>query len=235
VSYADSLLTPGERLLRRGRRHWLTVLRRSGWALVALAVAIGILYVRATVSGSSPVLGMLGYVTLALVLFGVASIGWTLFGYLGEEVVLTSRRVLRTGGVVNKHSADASLDQVTDAVLSESFLGRLFGYGDLRVLTASAAGVGRLRMLRDAKGFQKALLEARHELGLELARPTMPALRMTGTPPAPAAPQPPAPPQPALTHDQVVAELHRLAERYAAGQIEQADFDRRRGELLARL
>ena len=235
MSYADSLLTPGERLLRRGRRHPLVVVRRSAWAILALAVAAGILYVRATVSGSSAVMGLLGYVTLALVAFGVASIAWSLAGYLGEEIVLTTRRVVRTGGVVNKHATDASLDQVSDAILTEPVLGRVLGYGDLDVLTASASGVGRLRMLSDAKGFKKALFEARHELGLELARPTMPALRMTGAAPAPPPPPPPAPPEPVLTHDQIVTELQRLAERHAAGQIDRADFDRRRGELLARL
>ncbi len=111
--------------------------------------------------------------------------------------------------------------------------GRVFGYGDLEVRTAAVTGIGRLRMLRGAKGFTTALLDARHELGLELARPTTPPLRAVSVPGPSLEPlQPPSPPSPP---DAVVAELHRLAERRAAGEIDQADFDRRRGELLARL
>ena len=46
-------------------------------------------------------------------------------------------------------------------------------------------------MLRDAKEFKKAMLEAKHELELELTRPTMPPVRAAE--PAPAARRPRTP------------------------------------------
>lgn len=233
MSYADSLLSPGERIVRRGGQHPLIIVRRTIWALLALAVAALILYVRATVQGSSPVLGLLGYVTLGLVALGVLSIAWSALTFRSEEIVLTNRRIVRARGVINKRATDAALDRIADAVLTEPVFGRVFGYGDLDIRTAGVAGIGRLRMLRGAKGFKTAVLDARHELGLELARPTSPPLRAS-----PAVASFPVPPSAAATSvppDAVVAELHRLAERRAAGEIDQADFDRRRGELLARL
>ena len=80
--------------------------------------------------------------------------------------------------MVNKRASDASLAQVIDAVLTEPVMGRLLGFGDLEVRTASGMGVDRLRMVRDAKAVKKALIEAKHELELQHARPTMPPIRV---------------------------------------------------------
>ncbi len=246
MSYAESQLTPGERLVRRGRQHWLIVVRRTMWALLALLVAALLLYLRATVSGSSPMFGVLGWITFGLAVFGALAVGWSLLAFHGEEVLLTTRRLIHTDGVINKRASDTGLDRITDAILTEPFLGRLLGYGDLRILTASAAGSERLRLLCDPASFRRALLEARHELELERARPTMPPIRIPATPDAVA---PSAAPsagssagqasaqaaEPAMTADEVVAELTRLAARRAAGEIDGETFDRGRRDLLSRL
>jgi hypothetical protein len=237
VSYADSQLTPGERVVRRGRQHWLLVVRRSAWAILALLVAAVLLYVRAVVSGSSPMFEILGWITFALAVFGAVAVGWGLLAFHSEEYVLTTRRLIHADGIINKRASDMSLDRITDAVLTEPFLGRLLGYGDLRILTAGA-GNERLRHLRRPTSFRQALFESRHELELERARPTMPPIR--AVPPVDAAPPsvaPPPPPAsaPAMTADEVVAELSRLAARRAAGEIDAETFDRGRRALLSRL
>ena len=99
------------------------------------------------------------------------SVVWGLLTFRAEEFVITSRRIIHAEGVINKRATDSSLEKINDAVLAESMFGRIFGFGDLDVLTASESGIERLRMLRDAKEFKKAMLEAKHELELELARP----------------------------------------------------------------
>jgi hypothetical protein len=116
--------------------------------------------------------------------------------------------------VINKRATDSSLEKINDAILTESLFGRLFGFGDLEVLTASESGIERLQMLRDAKEFKKAMLEAKHDLEIEISRPTMPPLRVSTAPsdagatdrftpaasapaPEPAPAPPPAQPQPA--------------------------------------
>ena len=91
--------------------------------------------------------------------------------------MITSRRIIHSEGVINKRATDSSLEKINDAVLVESFFGRIFGFGDLDVLTASESGIEKLRMLRDAKSFKKAMLEAKHELEIEYTRPTMPPVR----------------------------------------------------------
>jgi hypothetical protein len=235
VSYADSQLTPGERVVRRGRQHWLIVVRRSAWAILALLLAALLLYVRAVVNGSSPMFEILGWITFVLAVFGALAVAWAVLAFHSEEYVLTTRRLIHADGIINKRANDISLDRITDAVLMEPFLGRLLGYGDLRMLMAGAANE-RLRQLRQPTAFRQALFEARHELELERARPTMPPIRIaSGAAVAPSVAPPPPPSAPAMTQAEVVAELSRLAAQRAAGEIDAETFDRGRRDLLSRL
>ena len=55
--------------------------------------------------------------------------------------------VPKVEGVVNKRATDSSLEKINDAVLTQSIFGRIFGFGDLDVLTAAEAGIERFRMI----------------------------------------------------------------------------------------
>ncbi len=177
MSYTDTLLASGERILRRSRQHWFVMVWSARWAVAAVIVAVALLILRLAISGSGPILDILGYVTLVLFVVGLAVIAWGWIQYQNHEFVITSRRIIDVSGVVNKKASDSSLEMINDAVLTESVFGRMFGFGDLEVLTASEVGVEKLRMLKDAKSFKKAMIEAKHELALELERPTMPPIR----------------------------------------------------------
>ena len=85
---------------------------------------------------------------VVLVVGGLLYFGWQVLRWTNEEFVVTSRRVLQSEGVVNKRVVDSSLEKINDAVLSQSIFGRMFGFGDLDILTASESGISRLRMLR---------------------------------------------------------------------------------------
>jgi hypothetical protein len=177
MSYADSLLVSGERILRRERQHWFVMVWNARYAVGALVLAGVLLAVRAVAGGSGPLLDLLGFLTLGLFVVGILFIGWSWLRYQNEEYVVTSRRIIHAEGVINKKATDSSLEKINDAILLESLAGRVFGFGDLDVLTASEIGIEKLRMLRDAKGYKKAMLEAKHDLELEYTRPVMPPLR----------------------------------------------------------
>ena len=83
--------------------------------------------------------------------------------------MLTNRRIIETSGVVNKRSADSSLEKINDAVLTQSIFGRALNFGDLRILTASDAAISEFRMLKNPIKFKKAMLEAKHEYEVEVA------------------------------------------------------------------
>ncbi len=212
MSYTDTLLASGERILRRSRQHWFVMVWNARWAIVAVIAALGLLIVRLAVGGQSAILDILGYVTVALFVIGLVVIAWGWIRYQNEEFVITSRRIIHVSGVVNKKASDSSLEMINDAVLTESMFGRMFGFGDLEVLTAAESGIDNLMMLRDAKAFKKAMIEAKHELALELERPTAPPIRSTGSGTAVSAataagqPTPTPTPAPTLTGDEPAAD-----------------------------
>jgi hypothetical protein len=158
---------------------------------------------------------------------------------------------------VNKRVVDSSLEKINDAVLTQSIFGRMFGFGDLDVLTASEAGISRLRMLRQADDFKRAMLDAKHELEMELsgARPLPgPALRAAPrpvsdadaptmpvrpsdsmAPPEPAAAPAPAPAPTAMTADDVTRTLSNLADLRDRGAISAEEYEGKKADLLRRL
>ena len=132
------------------------------------------------VSGTIRTLASLIFVVLLV--GGIASFLWEALRYRHQEYVITNRRVMQVGGVVNKHSTDSSLEKINDAALSQSLFGRMFGFGDLDVLTASESGIERFRMIQDPISFKRAMLDAKHEYELEMSRgpmPVSPPLRAT--------------------------------------------------------
>jgi len=245
MAYLDNLLASGEAPLRREHQHWFVVVADARYAIIAFPAAILLLILSGAVpsdSGGQGLRQVIGYTVLALVVGGLLYLGWQILRYLNEEFIVTSRRVLQTEGVINKRVVDSSLEKINDAVLTQSLWGRIFGFGDLDILTASESGISRLRMLRQADDFKRAMLEAKHDLELELsgARPMPgPAFR-AGAPapaPAPAAAQaaPAAPVPTPMSADDVTRTLASLADLRDRGAISAEDYEAKKSDLLRRL
>jgi hypothetical protein len=240
MNYADSLLASGERIVLRQHQHPFMLVWNARYSIIAIALALVGGALRLMSGNPDGIAGtlsdLLGWLVLFMFVFGIAWFLWGILAYRNAEYVITSRRIIQVQGVINKRATDSSLEKINDAVLSESVFGRMFGFGDLDVLTASESGIERLRMLRDAKDFKKAMLEAKHELELEYTRPTMPPFQAAS--PAPAAPAPatatPAAPA-AMSADDVQASLVRLGEMRDKGLITPAEYDAKKAELLDRL
>jgi hypothetical protein len=181
MSYADSLLATSERIVHRERQHWLVLL--WGARLPIIAIVIGIVFVLISRGLDDPLPALLGWVGAAFFLGGLAFLVWATLQYLNREYVLTNRRVIEVAGVVNKRSTDSSLEKINDAVLTQSIFGRMFGFGDLEVLTASEAGIERFRMLVNPIGFKKAMMDAKLEYERDMSgsfRAPGPPIRETG-------------------------------------------------------
>jgi membrane protein YdbS with pleckstrin-like domain len=239
ANYAESLLASGERVVRREHQHWFILVANTRYAILALILAALLTFVSVWFGIDGVLWQALGVLTLVLFVYGIAAFLWGILRYRNEEYLITNRRLIHAEGVVNKKTTDSSLEKINDAVLSESLFGRMFGFGDLDVLTASEEGIERLRMLRDAKDFKKAMIEAKHELEVEVARPVMPPIRSEPAPvvAAPVAaqpsPAPAAPPAPASTD--IGAALDRLGDLRDRGLITPEEYAAKRQELLDRL
>ena len=99
-----------------------------------------------------------------------------LWDWRNQEWLITTRRVMRAEGVLNKSVSDSSLEKINDARLDQSIFGRIFGFGTLDILTAAEeAGGGNVAdfpMIADPVEFKKAMFNQKQMLeNPELAQP----------------------------------------------------------------
>ncbi|HEY8988053.1 MAG TPA: PH domain-containing protein [Candidatus Limnocylindrales bacterium] len=248
MAYLDNLLASGEQPIRREHQHWFVLLADARYSILAWVVAVLLLIVNnAIFAGNSSLAGVgsaLGWVVFVLVIGGLLYLGWQILRWQNELFIVTSRRVLQAEGVINKRVVDSSLEKINDAILSESIVGRMFGFGDLEILTASESGISLLRMLPHPDGFKRAMMDAKHDLEMELsgARPLpSPAMRAAGPTmnpvPAPSATPPASPPSPpnAMSSDDVTRTLASLADLRDRGAISPDEYEAKKAELLRRL
>jgi hypothetical protein len=191
VPYVDGLLATDERIVRRERQHWL-------WPILEALKGVGILVVSAVGFALAWAIGgplgqILGWLALLAFVVGFVWLFWAVVRWQNEEYVITTRRVIHADGVLNKRASDSSLEMINDAQIVVPLIGRILGFGDLEVMTASEAGIDRLNLLRDPVAFKRAMLDAKHDLESERVRPRMPAppIRTDGTAAAQPAASPP--------------------------------------------
>lgn len=264
MGYADSLLSTGERITHREKQHWFVFVWGARFTILALIVGIILAFISAGlppdgVGGSLRTI--LSWVVVIIFIAGLAVLLWTVLHYLNQEYVITNRRVMQVSGVLNKTSTDSSLEKINDARLEQSIFGRVFGFGDLDIMTAAEVGIERFRMIKGPIDFKKAMLDAKHEFEIDMERqswPPSPPARSGGEgsapasdspttttplpdapPPAPAAPAPaPAAPPPAprdLSPDEVTRTLASLADLRDRNAISLEEYEAKKADLLGRL
>jgi hypothetical protein len=229
-----SLLATDERVLLVRQRHWLTFLEAGRWFVLALGIAIVAVILNSNVSNGgvagalSTVLGWLFWICLVL---GIVGVGWYFLVWRVERYLVTTRRVIEAGGVINKYTRDTSLQAITDMIVGHPWLGRIVGYGEIDLLTASEQGTNKIRFLPEADEFKKALLDAKHEHELEVGGARVVKEVVAGAAAMPAAAPPPA----AFSADDLDAALGKLADMRDRGLITPEDFEEKKKELLDRL
>jgi Bacterial PH domain/Short C-terminal domain len=233
--YADRLLSDGEEVVLRTRQHWLALLLEARYPLLLFVAGLVLLFLSQNVTGSiHDILGwvIIGAIVIALLLLAKLYLSW-----YSEDYLVTNRRVLKVEGIINKRSADSSLEKINDAVLEQNLLGRMLNYGDLDILTAADVAVDRYRMLNRAAEFKREMLNQKHDLEGEYGRPLPgPPLRSAPSTPA-AAPQtaPPAPARREMSADEVTRTLAGLADLRDRGAISPQEYEAKKSELLGRL
>jgi hypothetical protein len=255
MPYLDQMLASGEQPIRRDHQHWFVLVADAFYGFLAIVAAMVLFFLSQNLTGG--IRDVLSIVVPVLLIGGLLYILWEALRWRNEEYIVTSRRVLRMEGVINKRVIDSSLEKINDAVLTQSIFGRMFGFGDLEILTASETGISILRMLRQPDDFKRAMLDAKHDLELELsgAKPLpAPPIRMQSAPRDPLTGAPPAPmsqssggsgPAPSaassgsaradLTADEVTRTLGNLADLRDRGAISAEEYEAKKADLLRRL
>lgn len=266
MSYARNLLSRGEDVVYESRQHWFAIIARTWiWILGAIVAFALLLWINSNqaVFGNDTVDGVLTVVVLAALLGAIGYIGFTLWDWRNQEWLITTRRVIRAEGVLNKSVSDSSLEKINDARLDQSVFGRIFGFGTLDILTAAeemnrGTNVADFPMIADPVQFKKAMFDQKQMLeNPELAPPryqraaeTPPMQRADPMPPragsdrvavhgeapvAPAAPPPPPTSEPRSAGEELSATLERLAGLRDKGLITPEEYEVKKAQILERM
>ena len=234
--YADTLLAEGEVVVLRTRQHPLATIIDAKYPWLLLIASLVLLFLSQNLN-AGPLRDIVGYVTLAALVISLLWLGKIYWAWLSQDYIISNRRVIKVEGIINKRSADSSLEKINDAVLTQDLVGRIFNYGDLDILTAADVAVDQYRMLNRAPEFKRQMLNQKHDLEGEFSRPMpSPPLRAGGVampPPPPAQPAPP--PTREMSADEVTRALAGLADLRDRGAISVEEYEAKKQDLLARL
>jgi len=159
-AYLKKLLGEREEVLLVTRRHWFVLLREILVELAFMAFTFVIVSILIASSAGNPLVG-LGYL---LVLIPLASLIRDALYWSHHMYIVTNLRVIQIIGVFNKNVTDSSLEKVNDVKLEQFWLGRMFNYGNIEVLTASELGVNRFTMIGNPIRFKNVMLNAKIRL-----------------------------------------------------------------------
>ena len=251
MGYAESLLAHGEVVAVRGRQHVLATFVDGRRAWLTFIIAVVVLYLGTRLDAGTTAQTYVTYAGAGLMAAALVWLGIRYWDWMNQEYLVTNRRVIKVDGIINKRSADSSLEKINDAVLVQNLFGRILGYADLDILTAAEQAIDKFRMLNKALTFKRVMLEQKHALELETGRApayVMEAARsgpaMTSSAPGPApmsgGPSPLAHSQPgaderAMTAGEITATLEDLFNLRDRGALSPAEYDAKKADLLGRL
>jgi uncharacterized membrane protein YdbT with pleckstrin-like domain len=212
VSYIDELLGQGEEIIFETRHHWFMLLARVLTKLVLL-----VLLIAAAVIAPQAFPTVTGLIWLGALVLGAFVVLSALLDYLHwsyEQYIVTDRRVIQLHGVLNKSVLDSSLEKINDVELNQSFLGRICGFGNLEILTASQEGINRFEHIAQPLQFKKAMLDARARYDHYLDR--TPVQAYAGPP-------------------NLQSMLSQLAALHQSGILTDAEFESKKRTILSRI
>ena len=229
MAYIDELLSRDEQVLYDGRQHTFVLVSNilTEMVLIALLIAAGVAAQRYLNNVS--VAGQPGG-SVVLLVFGLISVLVLISAFLdylrwnNEQYIVTDQRVIQIRGIFNKDVIDSSLDKINDVELRQSWLGRIFDYGTIEILTASDVGINEMRKIAHPLDFKRAMLDAKHNYtrGFGYLDPQAVAAYTQQHPQAGGA-------------GDIQLTLQKLADLRDQGLLSQAEFEAKKRELLSRI
>ena len=141
MSYVNSVLQPGERIIMRGRLHWIVY-----WHAI-LFLVLGVVLVawsrrrhgRRARSRSPPSRSARCSSCRSLHAWFIRWI---------TEIAVTDRRIIYKRGFINRHTEEMNMDKVASVDVDQSILGRMLDYGTVHVIGTGGAQTAELDRAR---------------------------------------------------------------------------------------
>ncbi|MEO8354318.1 MAG: PH domain-containing protein [Chloroflexota bacterium] len=160
TNYLEGLLAENEEILLETHQHWFVLFGRIFLEILLIAVLIGAVVVAIPFYP----LAIYGLILLLVPAIGILN---DILVWRNKAYIVTNRRVIQISGVFSKAVVDSSLEKVNDVKMSQSFLGRMVGFGDIEILTASELGVNLFHHINEPIEFKTAMLNAKERMGFD--------------------------------------------------------------------
>ena len=220
MAFPRKLLNDGEEIVLDLRPHWLFMALSSGVFLAVIVAGAGLI---AWNSNASWFETASNYIVAIAFVFCLAWFGLTYARWVCTMFVLTTDRIINREGVISKRGTDIPLERVNTVLFSQGPLERLVGAGDLTVESASETGANHFENVRRPNVVQKEIytqIEANENRKFD---------RMG------AAGHAAAPQVDATKQHTIPEQIDQLSELHQRGVLSDAEFARKKAELLDRM
>ncbi len=200
-------LKKDEKVLLITRHHWLKlVMPFLIWTLIGV---ISVLFFNASI---------------ALTCIFISSIYpiWSYFNWVHNVWVVTNLRIIDEEGFLTRHAKESPLEKINNIEYSQSFSGRIFGYGNVDIQTAAEMGDTSYIMIHHPKLLKDTITHAQE--AYKLARESNQAQLLAKAIAENSGPRP----SQALIAD----ELNKLFELVQKGAITQEEFIAQKNKLM---
>lgn len=222
MAYPRDLLNQGEKLVLDLRPHWLFLVP-SGGALIAAIIGSLLILVGWSPDGT---IGSIMQIVCAIAVIGTA--GWFGITYLKwttTNFVLTSDRLISRVGVFAKEGLEIPLERINTVFSSQSVFERIVGAGDLAIESAGERGTQEFTDIRKPAIVQKEIyVQIENNENRKFDR-----MRGAGTAPGGT--------DPTLVQgaQSIPEQIEKLAELHQRGVLSDAEYQRKKAELLDRM
>lgn len=237
MGYTESLLATNEKIVYRTKQHWMAPIFGT---ITGVAILVGgvILFVLQLTFATDGVIGFLRtlafWASLILMIVGVLWVGYSYIRWWVEDYAVTNQKVVKVAGLLNKRTSGAALEKINDVIMEQGPLGRVLGYGTLKVSTASDTSDLTYETMRAPGDFRRAMLDQKMEFEQADARHIADAVTASAPPVATVAVA--APPQAsAPSPSDVTDSIARLAQLRDSGAITTEEYEAKKAELLAKI
>ncbi|HEX3525813.1 MAG TPA: PH domain-containing protein [Thermoanaerobaculia bacterium] len=217
----EEQLQPGEQILYRAQTTRISLAPRI--ALTALAALGALIAWHAGTSHTN-----MAPLAVALAVIGLVLGIWTLSRLLllrSNEYIVTNLRLIQQTGLLTKRSMDVRLDKINNVEHRQTIWGRLLGFGDLEIDTASETGRALFPDIGHPLQFKRAILAAVEDYRGRAFRPVV-----MPPPPVQAAPAPSA--ASSLSAIPPAERIRQLKKLLDEGLISPQEFEAKRRQAL---
>jgi membrane protein YdbS with pleckstrin-like domain len=194
-------LQEGEKVVYVARPSRITLIPYILLMVVAAGAGVAIYF-----ATDQTITWMIGFAIAMIAGLGLLQRGIVL---ASNRYILTDRRVIKQTGIFTRNSNDSYLDKINNVEHRQSLWGRILGYGDVVIDTASETGMTHFPMIARPLEFKRVVLSASQDIRTGRFMPLV----------SPAAP----------SNAQKIRELKALLDE---GLITAEEFEAKRRELL---